>query len=128
MNPQYPVMGPDNTHKAICLNGKTSAPGSLTSPTLSGTLTKIVIDYTKMFTDTELSMTVTVTDLSTGDKQTHVISNLGLDKGEKYVVYNDEWVLDTPIVGDFTIEVVNNCPTKSTSNKDRITILDLMWQ
>ena len=81
-----------------------------------------------MFTDTELSMTVTVTDLSTGDKQTHVISNLGLDKNEKYVVYNDEWVLETPIVGDFTIEVVNNCPTKSTSNKDRITILDLMWQ
>ena len=128
MNPQYPVIGPDNTHKAICLNGKTSAYGSLTSPTLSGTLTKIVIDYTKMFTDTELSMTVTVTDLSTGDKQTHDISNLGLDKNEKYVVYNDEWVLDTPIVGDFTIEVVNNCPSNLNSNKDRITILDLMWQ
>ena len=128
MNPQFPVIGPDNTHKAICLNGKTSAYGSLTSPTLSGTLTKIVIDYTKMFTDTELSMTLTVTDLSTGDKQTHVISNLGLDKNEKYVVYNDEWVLDTPIVGDFTIEVVNNCPSNLNSNKDRITILDLMWQ
>ena len=32
MNPQFPVIGPDNTHRAVCLNGKTSAPGKVTSP------------------------------------------------------------------------------------------------
>lgn len=127
MNPQFPVIGPDNTHRAACLNGKKTAPGSITSPSLSGTLTKIVIDFTKMFTDTELSVTVKVTNLANGEEQTHVIAK-SLSKDEKYVVYTDTWELETPIVGDFTIEIVNNCPTGATGNKDRFTILDIMWQ
>ena len=126
MNPQFTVIGADNTFKAICLNGKTSAPGSLTSPTLNGGVSKIVIKYTKMFTDTALAVTITVTD-SNGNKYTDVLS-VTLDKNDKYTVYTHEWVLETPVTGDFTIEIVNNCPSNSTSNKDRITILDLTWE
>ena len=127
MNPQFPVIGPDNTHKAVCLNGKTTAPGKVTSPTLTTGISKLTINYTKMFTDTELSVTVTITDLASGNQYTHVISQT-LDKNEKYVVYTEEWVLETPIVGDFTIEIVNNCPSKNTGNKDRFTILDISWE
>ena len=126
LNPTYPVIGPDNTHKAACLNGKTSAPGKLTSPTLEGGVSKIVINFTKIFTDTELSVTVTVTDLATGTAYTHVIAKT-LPKDEKYVVYTDEWTLDVAIKGQFTIEVVNNCPTAQDKNKDRFTILSLEW-
>ncbi len=126
VNPQFTVVGPDNTHKAVCLNGKTSAPGKITSPTLNGGISKLTINYTKMFTDTKLSVTVTITDAN-GNKYTHIIE-AELSKDEKYVVYTDEWVLDTPITGDFTIEIVNNCPSKSTSNKDRFTILSLVWE
>ena len=127
MNPQFPVIGEDNTHKAVCMNGKTTAPGSITSPTLEGGVSKICIDYTKMFTDTKLSATVTVTDLATNTVYTHVIS-VELPKDEKYVVYNDEWVLETPITGDFTIVITNDCPSQATGNKDRMTILDIQWQ
>ena len=127
MNPQFTVIGANNTFKAPCLNGKTTAYGTLTSPTLVDGVSKIVIKYTKMFTDTALSMTVTVTDAN-GNKYTHVIEQLSMDKNEKYVVYTAEWVLETPVTGDFTIEIVNNCPSNSTSNKDRITILDLTWE
>ena len=127
INPQYPVIGEDITDKAVCLNGKTSAPGKLTSPTLNGGLSKLVVKFTKMFTDTELSVTVTVTELSTGNEYTHVIAK-SLDKNEKYVVYTEEWILETPVTGDFTIEIVNNCPTNQNSNKDRMTILSIDWE
>ena len=126
MNPQFPVIGADNTFKAVCLNGKTSAPGKLTSPTLNGGISKLTLIFTKMFTDTKLSVTVTVTELATGNKYTHVIS-MELPKDEKYEKYTDEWVLETPVSGEFTIEIVNNCPSAATGNKDRLTILDLTW-
>lgn len=126
VNPQFTVVGPDNTHKAVCLNGKTSAPGKLTSPTLTGGISKLTMDYTKIFTDTKLSVTITITDLTTGAVYTHVVER-DEAKDTKYVVWTDEWVLDTAIEGDFTIEIVNNCPTAQNSNKDRITILDLSW-
>ena len=125
-NPAFKVVGPDSSHKAPCLNGKTSAFGKLTSPTLSGGISKLTINYTKMFTDTKLSVTVTVTDIATGTKQTHKIT-VELPKDEKCEIYTDVWTLDTAITGDFTIEIVNDCPSNSNSNKDRITILDLIW-
>ena len=126
LNPQFPVIGADNTSKAVCLNGKVSAPGSLTSPTLNGGLSKLTVKYTKMFTDTKLSVTITVTEISSGKTYTHDIT-VELPKDEKYVVYTDEWVLETPVSGDFTIEFKNNCPSKATGNKDRMTILSVDW-
>jgi hypothetical protein len=126
VNPQFVVIGSSNESKAPCLNGKVSAPGTLTSPTLTGGVSKITIDYTKMFTDTKLGFTVKVTDLATGEVYTKSVS-VELPKNEKYQVYSFEFVLDTPITGDFTIEVVNDCPSANTGNKDRVTILDLSW-
>ena len=127
-NPQFQVIGPDNTHKAVCMNGKVGAAGSITSPTLTGGISKLTVNYTKMFTDTKLSATVTLTDLATGTTYTHTIYKEEA-KDTKYVVYTDEWVLDTPITGDFTIAMVNDCPSNnSSSNKDRMTILSIVWE
>jgi hypothetical protein len=47
---------------------------------------------------------------------------------DKYVIWDYEWVLETPVEGDFTIEVVNDCPSGATGNKDRFTILELAWE
>ena len=126
-NPQFAVIGPNNTHKAVCMNGKVSAPGSIKSPTLTGGISKLTVNYTKMFTDTKLSATVTLTDLATGTTYTHTIAREE-DKNTKYVVWTDEWVLDTPITGDFTIQMVNDCPSGATGNKDRMTILGITWE
>lgn len=127
MNPQFPVIGPDNSHKAPCLNGKVSAPGKVTSPTLTGGISKLTMNYTKMFTDTKLSVTITITDLTTGEVYSQIVAKEA-PKDEKYTIWTYEWVLEAPITGDFTIEVLNNCPSAATSNKDRLTILDLLWE
>ena len=125
-NPQFPVIGPDNTYKAVCLNGKVTAPGKLTSPVLTGIISELNMSYTKMFTDTQLSVTITITDLSTGAVYTRNVFKEA-DKNDKYTVWNYKWVLETPIVGPFIIEVVNNCPSAVEANKDRMTILSLTW-
>ena len=127
MNPQFPVIGEDNSSKAVCMNGKVSAPGKISSPTLTGGINKLTINYTKMFTDTKLSATVTITDLTTGAVYTHTIAKEA-EANDKYTVWNDEWVLETPIAGDFTIVIANDCPSQATSNKDRMTILDIIWE
>ncbi len=126
-NPQFVVIGSTNADKAVCLNGKTSAPGKVTSPTLAGGISKLTLTYTKMFTDTELSVTITITDVATGTTYTHVVEKTA-DKDDKYSVWTDEWELETPLTGEFTIEIVNNCPTNQDGNKDRFTILDLSWE
>ncbi len=126
-NPAYVVVGDSKDDKAICLNGKTGAPGKVTSPTLTGGISKLTLVYTKMFTDTALSVTITVTDVATGTKYTHTVSREVAKNDDKYVVWTDEWVLETAITGEFTIEIVNDCPSASTSNKDRLTILELTW-
>ena len=127
INPQFPVVGADNTHKAVCLNGKTSAPGSITSPTLTGGISRLTMSYTKMFTDEKLSVTITVTDLATGTAYTKTVARDVQKNDDKYVVWDYEWVLATPITGDFTIVIANDCPSALNSNKDRMTILELAW-
>ena len=127
-NPQFHVIGPDNTHKAPCLNGKTSAPGKVTSPTLTRGISKLTMSYTHMFSDKNLSVTITVTDKATGATYTKVVEQTVAGTADKFTVENVEWVLETPVTGDFTIEVVNNCPSALDSNKDRFTILSLGWE
>ena len=126
-NPAYPVVGADNSFKAVCINGKTTAYGYIVSPTLTGGISKLSIKYTKMFTDTKLGATITITDKATGTTYTKTISRDVAKDADKYVVWTFDWVLDTPITGDFTIAIVNTCPSGSTSNKDRMTILDIAW-
>lgn len=126
-NPKFQVVGPDNTYKAVCINGKTTAVGKITSPTLAGGITKLTMRYTFMFADTKLGAIITVTDLVTGATYTDTI-DLAVTSAEKLQVKDYQWVLETPITGAFTIEVVNSCPSNSTSNKDRMTILELAWE
>ena len=126
-NPTFMVIGADNTCKAVCLNGKTTAAGSLTSPELEGGISILKFKWAKMFTDTAIKFTVTITDLSTNAQYTKVIEWAG-EKNENQKVANEvEFKLDTPINGKFTIKFENNCPSSSTSNKDRASIFDIEW-
>ena len=124
-NPAFIAIGSED-NRAVCLNGKTSAVGTLTSPTLSGGIKNISFSYTNVFTESNgVDITINIKD-SSGT----VIASTRLDDNSvtKYIAEEFTWNLETPVSGDFTIEILNNSPSNSTSNKDRVAIWDITWE
>ena len=126
MNPQFKVFGTENDF-ALTIAGGTDMVGKITSPVLSNGLSKLSFNYTKLFTDTTLSVTVYVKDVEGNVLYSEVIT-YAAEKNEKYVLKTYELVLDKPVEGDFVIEIVNNCPTGVTGKKDRISIWNITWE
>ena len=126
MNPQFKVFGTENDF-ALTIAGGTDMVGKITSPVLSNGLSKLSFNYTKLFTDTTLSVTVYVKDVEGNILYSEVIT-YAAEKNEKYVLKTYELVLDKPVEGDFVIEIVNNCPTGVTGKKDRISIWNITWE
>ena len=107
--------------KAPTLNGKTTTVGTLVSPVISGGMTKLTFNYGAAFTETQLAFRVDVKQNGTVVKSWEVKpSNLTVK-----TKYEFSEVCD--IKGDFTIEITNLCPSASTSNKDRVSIWNLVW-
>ena len=122
-NPVFKCIGSAND-RGVVLNGKTSAKGKLVSPTLSGTLQSISFSYSNVFSESKgVDITVNVKQGGT------VVATNRIDNNSvtQYTEYKVEWLLETAVSGDFTIEIVNNSPTNSTSNKDRVAIYKLTW-
>ena len=115
------LTGTDNA--VLTLNGKTSAPGSLKSPTLKNGISKLFFNYGFAFGDNQLTLTL---NIKKGDE---VVATTTLDKTglEKNVVYSFTWELETAVEGDFTFEIINACKTNQNSNKDRVAIWNLSW-
>ena len=122
-NPTFKCIG-DGNARAVVLNGKTSAVGKLKSPTLNGGIAKISFNYCLVYSDTKIGLTVNIKDTAGNVIASKVISN---NSASKFKVYTFEWELETPVTGDFVVEIVNNSPSKSSSNKDRTAIFNLEW-
>ena len=107
----------------LTLNGKTTAAGSLKSPTLKNGISKLFFNYGFAFGDTQFSLTINV---KKGDEvvATTTLDKTGLNKNE---VHAFTWELETAVEGDFTLEIINTCKSASTSNKDRVAIWNLSW-
>ena len=126
VNPQFIFIGPDNTVKAIVINGKTSAKGVLTSPTLKGGISKLTFNYGHAFTDKNgVDINVTITDAS-GNKTVLNLLKTAAEVTQK-TAYTAEFVLETPVLGDFTIEFTNNSPSQTDGNKDRVSLWNIEW-
>ena len=108
--------------KAPTLNGKTNSVGVLVSPTLKGGMKKLTFSYGAAMSDKMLSFRVDV-------KQNGNVV-------ESWTETNNEVAQRTAytfsktcnVTGDFTIEITNLCPSNSTSNKDRVSIWNLVWE
>ncbi|MCM1293075.1 MAG: DUF5689 domain-containing protein [Bacteroides sp.] len=120
-NPTYKFIGGSDV-RAVCLNGKTSAPGSLVSPTLTGGLSKLTFNYGFAFTDTKCTFTVNIKQGGTV-VQTKTVELTSITKFE---VYTFEWAVS--VSGDFTIEIVNDCVSGASGNKDRVSIWNIAWE
>ncbi len=114
----------NSTDMTAVLNGKTSAPGKITSPELSGGITKLSFNYGFLFSDTQLALTIVITPVD-GTAQTYTLDKTGLSKG---TVYSHEITLGTAITGEFTIEITNACKGNQTGNKERASIWNLAWE
>ena len=125
-NPKFKVFG-DASTRAFTLNGKTSAKGKLVSPTIADGLSKLTFNYTNCFSESNgVDITITVYQNGTA------VASKKLDNNSvtKLTAYTFEWDLaaeGVAVKGEFTIEITNNSPSNSTSNKDRVSIWNLEW-
>ena len=127
-NPTFIFIGADNTTKAVTINGKTAAKGFLKSPTLAGGISKLTFNYGHAFKEANgVNITITITEVATGNKVELTLVKTNAEVVQK-TAYVAEFVLDAPIVGEFTIEFTNNSPTNSSSsNKDRVSLWNIEW-
>ena len=125
-NPKFKVFG-DAATRAFTMNGKTTAKGSIVSPTISGGISYLSFNFTNCFSESKgVDITITI-------KQNGVaVATKKLDQNSvtKLNAYTCEWDLaaeGVAVKGDFTIEFTNNSPSNSTSNKDRVSIWNVQW-
>jgi len=108
---------------APTLNGKTSAVGTVTSPTLSGGVGMISFDYTNTYSETK-GVQLSISILQNGEVvKSETLTNTSVTQNEKYTFTTPEFNVE----GDFQIEVKNLSPSKSSKNKDRVSIWNLTW-
>ena len=119
-SPKFVMIG-DASNRALCMNGKTSAVGSITSPTFSTGCGTLKFNYGLPFGDTKLKFRVDIIQNGVVVK-TFTINNASATKLTKY---SHEEVLD--VAGEFQIVFTNLSPSASTSNKDRTAIWDVEW-
>ena len=115
------------TSEQVTLNGITSNPGKLTSALIKdGSISSLKFKYGYAFSENRtISLTINIKNAEGEIVATTTLTDTTVTQqvGESFT-----WTLDQTYVGDFTIEIINNCPSGSASTyKDRVSIADLYW-
>ena len=111
-----------NYAMAPTLNGKTSAVGTLVSPTLKGGMKKLTFNYGAAFSDKNLAFRVDV------KQNGSVVKTWEVNRTDIVTKTAYTFSEGCNVNGDFTIEITNLCPSNSNSNKDRVSIWNLVWE
>ena len=111
-----------NYAMAPTLNGKTSAVGTLVSPTLKGGMKKLTFKYGAAFSDKNLAFRVDV------KQNGSVVKTWEVNRSDIVTKTAYTFSENCNVNGDFTIEITNLCPSNSNSNKDRVSIWNLVWE
>lgn len=118
-SPVFKVFG-DASVFAVGLNGNTSKPGTLTSPTISGGLKTLSFNYTQVFNDNgKAKLTINIKQ-NGAVVATDVLNKEGITKFEVCTYSHD-----FNISGSYVLEIINDCPSGEAANKDRIAIWNL---
>lgn len=121
-NPTFKFIGSTSATRAFTINGKTSAKGTITSPTLTTGCGKLSLKYGHAFSESNgVDFTITIKQNGTA-VQTYKVDVNSITQKKAYT-----WEQDVNVAGDFVIEITNNSPSNSTSNKDRVSIWDIEW-
>ena len=105
---------------APTINGKKSAKGTITSPTLTGGCGTLSLKYAYTYSEKNgVSFNVAIKQGGVVVQQFNVV-NKSATKGSIYT-----WTQDVNVQGDFVIYITNNSPTNSSSNADRFSIWNI---
>lgn len=119
-SPSFVMIG-DESNRALCINGKTTAKGTITSPILTTGCGTLKFNYGLPFSDTKIKFTVDIIQNSEIVK-TFTVENLSATKLTKY---SFEETIN--VAGEFQIVFTNQSPSNNTGNKDRTAIWDVEW-
>lgn len=121
-NPAFSFIGNDNV-RAACLNGRTTTPGSLVSPLISGGIKTLSFNYGFAFGDSKCKFTINI-------KQNGAVvasKTVTIDSITKLTANSFSWN-DVNVNGNFSMEIVNDCYSQSADkNKDRVSIWNISW-
>ena len=122
-NPTFKFIGSTNATRAFTMNGKTSAKGQITSPTLTTGCGTLSLKYGHAFSESNgVDFTVTIKQNGTAVK-TYKVDVNSITQNKAYT-----WEQEVNVAGNFVIEITNNCPSNNSSkNKDRVSIWDVEW-
>lgn len=122
-NPVFMFIGSADT-KAICLNGKTSSIGVLTSPVLNGGCGTLSFKYGYAFG--EANGVAVKIEIKQNDI---VVKTFTLEKSNADVAQKTayDYSVDVNVSGDFKLVITNNAPSGLDSNKDRLSIWNVSW-
>ena len=122
-NPTFKFIGSTNATRAFTMNGKTSAKGTITSPTLTTGCGKLSLKYGHAFSESNgVDFTITIKQNGTA-VNTYKVDVNSITQNKAYT-----WEQEVNVAGDFVIEITNNCPSgNSSKNKDRVSIWDVEW-
>ena len=119
-SPAFKMIG-DASNRALCMNGKTTAVGTITSPTLTTGCGTLKFSYGLPFADTKIKFRVDI------KQNGAVVKTFTIEKSSasKYTKYSHEEAVN--VAGDFQIVFTNLSPSNSKSNKDRTAIWNVVW-
>lgn len=121
-NPMFAFIG-DQYTLAPTLNGKTSAPGKLTSSVLTGGIGTLTFDYGFAFADRQVKLKIQILDAEGKEVASDVLEKTGLEKQTAY-----SYSHDFNQAGDFKVVITNECLTGTEDkNVDRVSIWHLTW-
>lgn len=119
-NPHFVFIGSETT-MAPTLNGKTSTPGVVESPSLTGGIGTLTFSYGFPYSDTKCDVLI------------EILQNDQVVKSDLLSIQNFttkmkfDYAFDVNVSGDFKIRITNQCASGKDSNCDRIAIFNLTW-
>ena len=128
INPQYILIGTvgdtDTWAKAACMNGKTSAVGTIESPEIAGGCGTLEFDFAHIFSDKN-GMDFNI-DVIQNDAVVKTI-NVKKTSSEAAKMTKLHFSEEVNVSGTFKLKFTNNSPSATDGNKDRVSIWNLTW-
>ena len=121
-NPTFKCFG-DEATRAFCMNGKTTAVGTIASPVLSGGCGTLSFNYTYVFSESK-NAKFKVEIIQSGS----VVKTFTVDgpNTTKFEIHTEN--LQVNVAGEFSVKFTNLSPSNnSSSNKDRVAIWNVEW-